>query len=159
MKTVKANEREIAEIVAALKENPLRLRKATSRVTNADLQVRASKTSWSANDILAHLRACADVWGETIERMLTDEMPKVPDIHPRKWITQTDYLELEFHSSFSVYASQREKLLKILMKLPFEDWSRGAMIGGRIHTVFTQARRIAKHEAQHCEQIEELLKK
>jgi hypothetical protein len=33
------------------------------------------------------------------------------------------------------------------------------MIGGRIHTVFTQARRIAKHEAQHCGQIEELLKK
>lgn len=159
MKTVKANEQEIAEIVAALKENPLRLRKATSRVTNADLQVRASKPSWSANDILAHLRACADVWGETIERMLADELPKLPDIHPRKWITQTDYLELEFHSSFSVYASQREKLLKILMKLPFEDWSRGAMIGGRIHTVFTQARRIAKHEAQHCEQIEELLKK
>ena len=159
MKTVKANEQEIAEVLAALKENPLRLRKATSKVKNADLHVRDSKTSWSANDILAHLRACADVWSGTIEQMLTDEMPKLPDIHPRKWITQTDYLKLDFHSSFSAYASQREKLLKILMKLPFEDWSRGAIIGGRIHTVFTQARRIAKHETQHCEQIEELLKK
>ena len=49
--------------------------------------------------------------------------------------------------------------MKILMKLSFEDWSRGAMIEGRIHTVFTQTRRIAKHETQHCEQIEELLNK
>ena len=159
MKTVKANEQEIAEVLAALKENPLRIRKVTSKVKNADLQVRASKTSWSVNDILAHLRACADVWGGTIERMLAEEMPRLPDIHPRKWITQTDYLKLDFHTSFSAYVDQREKLLKILMKLPFEDWSRGAIIGGRIHTVFTQARRIAKHETQHCEQIEELLKK
>lgn len=43
MKTVKANEQEIAEIVTALKENPLRLRKATSKVKNADLHVRDSE--------------------------------------------------------------------------------------------------------------------
>ena len=39
------------------------------------------------------------------------------------------------------------------------DWSRGAMIKDRRHTVFSQARRMALHEVTHCEQIEGLVKR
>jgi hypothetical protein len=38
--------------------------------------------------------------------------------------------------------------------LDFADWSRDAEIKDRPHTVFNQARRLAMHEAAHCEQIE-----
>ena len=44
------------------------------------------------------------------------------------------------------------------MPLPAADSERGAVILGRRHTVFTQARRMAKHEAEHMEQIAGLLK-
>lgn len=86
-------------------------------------------------------------------------MQTLPNMHPRKWIKQTNYLELDFHESFKAYTAQRKDFLKILMKLSFEDWSRGAMIGGRLHTIFSQARRIAKHDTDHCTQIEGMLKK
>ncbi len=142
-----------------MKESSARIEAATSAVNLTDLHARVDNKSWSVNEILAHLRSCADVWGTSIDAMLEQETPTLPNVHPRKWIKQTNYLDLDFHDSFKVYAAQRKKLLKILMKLPFKDWSRGAMIGGRIHTVFSQARRIAKHDTEHCDQIEGLLKK
>jgi hypothetical protein len=36
------------------------------------------------------------------------------------------------------------------------EWSRGAMIRKRRHTIFSQARRMALHEVTHNEQIEAL---
>lgn len=156
---MEANKNEISWILDTLKDAQKRIAAASKGVPTAKLHVHADKKTWSVNDILAHIRSSSDVWGDSIEAMLTQEMPKLPDIHPRKWIKQTNYPELDFHTSFKAYSEQRKTLLKTLMKLSFEDWSRGAMIGGRIHTVFTQARRIAKHDSDHCNQIEGMLKK
>ena len=44
-----------------------------------------------------------------------------------------------------------------LYDLEFADWSRGAMIKDRRHTIFSQAWRMALHEVTHNEQIEALL--
>jgi hypothetical protein len=156
---MQANEKEIASILATMKECPARIEAATKKIPTARLHARPDTKTWSLNDILAHIRSSSDVWGGSIERMLAEEMPRLADVHPRKWIQQTDYLEMDFHQSFKAYAAQRRDLLKILIKLSFDDWSRGAMIGGRIHTVFTQARRIAKHDSDHCNQIEGILRK
>ena len=59
---------------------------------------------------------------------------------------------------WSPSCASRENLLRVLHALPAADLERGAVILGRRHTVFTQARRMAKHEAEHMEQIAGLLK-
>jgi hypothetical protein len=156
---MEANKDEIIWILDTLKETQKRIDTVSKGIPTAKLHAHADKKTWSVNDILAHIRSSSDVWGNSIEAMLTQEMPKLPDIHPRKWMKQTNYPQLDFHVSFKAYTEQRKKLLKTLTKLSFEDWSRGAIIGGRIHTVFTQARRIAKHDSDHCDQIEGLLGK
>jgi DinB family protein len=148
---------EIARYLKLLAETLRRLEKIARDFDEARLQFKPDKNSWSVNDILAHLRACADVWGDSIEAMLAEEYPKVPYRHPRQWIKKTDYLELSFHESFQAFVVQRRKFLKALKPLSLEDWSRAAMIKGREHTVFTQVRRIGLHENVHCEQIESLL--
>jgi hypothetical protein len=156
---MEANKDEVDWILDTLKDAQKRIAAASKGVSLAKLHAHAGKKTWSINDILAHIRSSSDVWGDSIEAMLTKEMPALPNIHPRKWIKQTNYPQLDFHTSFMAYTEQRKKLLKTLTKLSFEDWSRGAIIGGRVHTVFTQARRIAKHDSDHCEQIEGLLRK
>ena len=118
---------------------------------------KASKQDWSVRDILAHLRACSDVWGNSIEAMLADENPVLPDVHPRHWLKQTNYLDLRFRESLQALDSQRAKMLSVLRQLSFEDWTRSAVIGGRKHTVFSQVRRMAKHEAEHISQIAAML--
>ncbi len=154
---MKATLPEIKQYLQLLEETPRRLEKLTKPFAEARLQQRTEKESWSVNDILAHLRACADVWGDSIEKMLAEENPTVPYRHPRQWIKKTDYPELPFYESLKAFTAQRKKLLKVLKRLSFEDWSRAATIKGREHTVFTQVRRMATHENVHCEQIEEML--
>lgn len=149
---------EIEQALKSLAETPHRLATASSGLENAQLQTKPDETSWSANDILAHLRACADVWGKTIQAMLAQETPTLRHVSPRTWIRKTDYLELPFRESFQAFADQRNELLNTLKNLDFAAWSRGAMIKERRHTVFSQARRLAQHEHDHCEQIEALLK-
>ena len=51
---------------------------------------------------------------------------------------------------------QRTNLMRVLRGLGPEAWERGAIIFERRHTVFSQARRMAKHEAEHCEQLDTL---
>jgi uncharacterized damage-inducible protein DinB len=154
---MKATQKGIDKALSLLAETSLRIANTMKGVDDALLQAKDHKKSWSANDILAHLRSCVDVWGKSIDTMLAEDNPTLPDVHPRQWIMGTDYPAVPFRESFQAFADQREKLLITLRKLSFDDWSRGATIGGHKHTVFSQARRMAKHENEHCDQIESLL--
>ena len=154
---MKATLSEIEKYLKALEETPRSIARVINNIDSGHLHDKLEKKSWSVNDILAHLRSCADVWGSSIEAMLAENFPTLPDVHPRKWIKETNYLELPFPESFQAFIDQREKLLRTLKSLSFEDWLRAALIGGRKHTVFTQVRRMAKHEQEHCKQIESLL--
>lgn len=49
------------EILALLEETPERITTATAGLTPAQLRTAPTTGAWSLNDILAHLRACADV--------------------------------------------------------------------------------------------------
>jgi hypothetical protein len=126
------------------------------------LRFRPDVNAWSANDILAHLRACADVWGTSLRAMIAQDHPALRYVSPRTWIRKTDYLDLEFGASLQAFVRQRKELLKLLRALAVNDWSRQATFTattkGREQTVFSYARRIAEHENEHCEQIEALLK-
>lgn len=155
---MKATPAEIRKALAILDETPRRLAAAASRADEARARFKPDPKSWSAVEALSHLRACADVWGGSIESMLAEDEPSLPDIHPRQWIKQTNYPDLAFMESLHAFSRQREKLLRLLNSLTFEQWERVAWIRGRRHTVFTQARRMTKHEAEHCVQVEGLFR-
>ncbi|HEY2980033.1 MAG TPA: DinB family protein, partial [Anaerolineales bacterium] len=116
------------------------------------------RKAWSSAEILAHLRACADLWTHSVYAMLAVDTPRLPDLDERKWARAARYAEVPFGDSLHAFRLQRESLLRVLRALPPDAWERAALILDRKHTVFTQARRMAKHDAEHCGQIEELLK-
>lgn len=130
--------------------------------SDSQLNFKPDRKSWSANDNLAHLRACADVWGNCIVAIIEQDHPTLPDIHPRTWLKKTDYLDQDFYQSLSAFTFQRDELLKRLNELQDEGWIRAATIvnppKSRQQTVFHFVRRMAKHENQHWLQIESLLK-
>jgi uncharacterized damage-inducible protein DinB len=130
----------------------------TEALNDSQLHQRPDEKNWSANEILAHLRACADVWGETIVAMLQDDEPALKDVSPRTWLKKTNYPELPFQESYRDFVDQRRALIQTLSDLTLADWSRGAMIKDRRHTIFSQARRMALHEVTHCQQLETLVK-
>lgn len=155
---MRATASEIEKYLRLLEETTHRIAAASKGIDDMRLQFKHDKKSWSANDILAHLRSCSDLWTHSIYGMLAEHEPAFSDINERKWANVTRYAELPFVESFQAFSLQRENLLRVLKALPFESWERSAIIFGRRHTVFTQARRMAKHENEHCEQIESLLR-
>ena len=149
---------ETEKLLNLLAETPHRIAAVSRELENVRLHFKADEKAWSANDILAHLRACADVWGKSIMTMLIEDQPTFRYVSPRTWIRKTNYPDLEFQASFQAFTQQRAELLKVLKSLTLEDWSRAALIDGREQTVFSYAQRMTQHEHEHCEQIEALLK-
>jgi hypothetical protein len=84
------------QVLALLAENPPRIAALTAGLTPAQLRTAPSRDAWSATEVLAHLRACADVWGDCIRTMLAEDKPTLRAVNPRTWIKRTNYPELEF---------------------------------------------------------------
>lgn len=111
---MKATSAALHEYLTLLGETLHRITSITEHFDEASLQAKPDKGEWSANVILAHLRSCADVWGDQIEKMLLQDSQNLPYRHPRQWINKTSYRELPFHDSFQAFQAQRGKLLEIL---------------------------------------------
>jgi hypothetical protein len=149
----------IEQALDLLAETPKRLATLTARLTPA--QLRASpepeQDEWSANDVLAHLRSCADVWGDAIARVLAQEEPTIRAVSPRTFIRKTDYPEVAFTPSLKAFTEQRTGLLATLQSLPPKAWQRAANVTGagrqlRV-TVLSYTDRLASHERVHLDQV------
>lgn len=51
----------IEQVLDLLTKNPLQIAELTSNLTPTQLQAAPNPGEWSANDVLAHLRSCADM--------------------------------------------------------------------------------------------------
>jgi len=145
------------QVLALLAAAPPRLAALTADLAPAQLRTAPTPDAWSANAVLAHLRACADVWGGCIVAMLAEDRPTLRAVNPRTWIKRTDYLDLDFRPSLHAFATQRADLLALLEPLPPEGWARAATVTGAgkalERTVLSYARWLADHERPHVKQV------
>ena len=100
-------------ILSLLAEAPRHIKVVTARLDPARLHIAPGEGEWSANEILAHRRACAYVWGGSIVTMGREDHPTIR-INPRTWIRDTDYLDRAFRPSLRAYTQQRTELLALL---------------------------------------------
>lgn len=148
---------EIDEILDRLRNASLQMVAIGNNATPEQLRAAPAPDEWSAVDILAHLRACADVWGSCIEQILAEDHPTIRAINPRRWIKQTDYRELEFQPSLEAFIRQRTELMAIVEPLPAEAYARTATITGAgrplERTLRSFAQRLVVHERPHIRQM------
>jgi len=134
-----------------------RIAELTADLSPAQLRAAPGPDDWSANDVLAHLRACADVRGGCIVAILAEGKTTLRAINPRTWIDRTDYLDLDFQPSLRAFTAQRGELLALLEPLPPEGWARLATVTGAgapiQRTVLAYADWLARHERPHLKQI------
>jgi len=147
------------EVMEQLAEHPRRLASITARVPAAQLLAAPSPGEWSANEVLAHIRSCADVWGRCMARMLAEDDPTIRAVSPRSYIDKTDYLDLQFKPSLRAFTQQRTELLAVLAELLPPEWMRTATVTGAgkalVRTVLFYAQWLADHERIHVGQIEQ----
>jgi len=154
---------DIRLIIKLLKQGPLRIEKAIRNIQTERLYVRTEPEPWSVGDILVHLRACSDVWGETIMAMLTKDNPTQPYKSPRAFMKKPKYQDPEFVTALASYTQERQKLVKVLTMLDDAGWARSGTYTGttarhRNQTVWSLTNRVVDHELPHLEKIESLLR-
>jgi hypothetical protein len=147
----------IEQLLTLLAATPPRIAALTAGLAPAQLQVAPAPDQWSANEVLAHLRACADMWGNCIVEIITYDHPTLRTVNPRTWINKTDYREQPFQRSLESFTAQRADLLAILEPLAPEGWDRAATVtgAGKVleRTVMFYAQWLADHERPHVKQI------
>jgi hypothetical protein len=151
----------VEQVLTLLEELPQRIDALTTGLSPAQLRTRPDDDSWSVVDVLAHLRSCADVWGDCIAMILAEDHPTIKAIDPRTWVRRTDYHDLEFQPSFHAFTTQRAALLTTLTTLKPDQWPRTATMTGAgkpiVRTLQSFAARLARHERTHVKQIQRIL--
>jgi hypothetical protein len=112
-----------------------------------------SGKEWSPSQILAHLQACQEIWGYSIYAMLIGDDPELQYFHLRDWVRARRYQQAGYEDLLRSFTQARKDLLRTLQSLKAEDWLKSGRIEGRVHTVYSQARRMAKHELEHADQL------
>jgi DinB superfamily len=157
MRTTSAAESESRAVLNLLSETPKHIARIVRGCSDQQLHRRPEADAWSAQEIVAHLRACAEVWGRSIDRMLAEDHPTIRYVSPRGWIKKTDYLTISFPETLRAFSQHRVVLVGTLSKLRASDWARGATFTattlGREATVLSYAMRIADHEVRHLDQL------
>ena len=145
------------QILAMLAAAPQHIAGVTASLAPAQLHTAPASGEWSANDVLAHLRSGADMWGSCMAAILAQDKPVLRAINPRTWIESTDYPDQEFGPSLHAYTAQRRELLTVLEPLTPQQWSRTATVKGAGKTLTRSvqfyAQWLAKHERPHIKQI------
>jgi uncharacterized damage-inducible protein DinB len=151
----------IEQNLAMLAATPSRIADLTQPLSPVQLLTPPEPGQWSARDVLAHLRACSDMWGKYIVLILNEDRLTFKAVNPTTWIKQTDYLEQEFQPSLQAFTIQRAELLDVLRPLSPEAWSRTATVTGagkpRERTVHTYAQWLANHEQSHMRQFDRIV--
>jgi hypothetical protein len=150
------------QVLTMLAATPPRIAMLTAALPPERLHTSPGEGQWSANDVLAHLRSCADMWGNAIATILAEDKPTFRAMNPVTWLKTTDYPKQEFRSSLRAFATQRRELLETLEYLPPAAWYRSATVTGAgkplERTVIFYAQWLATHERPHIKQIERIVK-
>ena len=143
-----------------LAEVPKRIAGLASGHNEKRLTWRPDAQAWSASDVLAHLRSCAEVRGKWIAAMLDRDHPTVRAISPRSAFRK--YVDRDFASSLKEFAEERAALVKRLRGLDDTGWARGLTFTGASprsteQTLAKCATDLLSHEHVHLEQIRQVL--
>ena len=126
----------------------------------AQLTWRADEKTWSASDLLAHLRSCQEVRGKWIAAMLERDNPTLRAVSPRSAFRK--YVDRDVAVSLEEFTKERTALVKRLRSLDEADWRRtltftGASPRSTIATVTGCAWGLVQHEKVHLQQFRDIL--
>jgi DinB superfamily len=95
----------VEQVLTLLREAPPRIAAMTAGLSEGQLHAPPEPDEWSANEVLAHMRACADVRGGAALRIIAEDAPKIRAVDPRRHMRNTDYVKLDFRTVVAGFRS------------------------------------------------------
>lgn len=147
------------EVVARLAAIPDRIARATAGWDAARLATPPAAGEWSAQAILAHLRAADDILSPRAYMVLVRDNPPLASYDERRWAAIAGYEQANFSAALALYAARRAELVVVLRRIAPDDWARTGIHETRGPvTLLALMRGLADHEEEHAAQLEALAK-
>jgi hypothetical protein len=119
----------VEEIMALLRTTVDRVPDLVAGATAAELAPTPyDAEAWSLAAVMAHLRACNDVLGGAMVRILREDHPSWRARSPRAWQVTSGYHDVGFGPLFDAFAADRAELVGVLDGVPAVDWKRTATV-------------------------------
>ncbi|HXH20744.1 MAG TPA: DinB family protein [Dehalococcoidia bacterium] len=147
-----------AQVLEELAAFPARLRDKVAGLPAESLLRGPGGEEWSAFQTLLHLRDATLVYAIRFRFIVFNNDPFLPDYDEGRWVARSKDSPADVDAILDEIASSRAGLLRVLARLPEEDWMRT----GR-HEVMGPvmlehyARHQVVHEEMHLAQIEAAL--
>lgn len=148
------NEHEVADLLMRLAQTPAQLASIVTAQKQASLVARRAVDDWSADEILAHLRAADDILSYRVYALLVRDNPLLPALDERSWAVIAGYDKMDFFGSLTTFTARRAELVTALQRLPLNAWQRtGVHDANGPFTLWTLVQHLVAHEEEHCQQL------
>lgn len=149
---------EVDAIRAILRSTIARLEELTVDALPQELEPSGYRDDWSIAAVLAHLRACNDVLGGAMLRILREDHPSWVARSPRGWQAKSGYHDLAFGANIEAFAKGRADLLAVLEPLAAEAWDRTATVTVPPNKQYERSVQyygdwLAQHEGTHLKDL------
>ena len=140
-------ERTAAEFAAAIKG-----------VSDAALTRRPDEKSWSAKEVICHVRDAEESFMMRFQAIMEMDEPKFLPIEPDRWAVDRQYQRNDAAEALEAFRARRDESLKFLHGLRPEHWERGGVHAtrGRM-SVKDFVGLIAWHDDNHLDQLRRAL--
>lgn len=99
------------EIFGILRTSVDRISELAIDALPSELEPAGYAEAWSIPAVVAHLRACNDVLGGAMLRIIREDRPAWRAASPRRWQAKSGYHDLAFAPVFDLFAKSRNELL------------------------------------------------
>ncbi len=119
-----------------------------------DLRWRPSEDGWSLKEIAAHLRDCEEHFLQALERITTEDDPRIPALDADALVLERDYRDVGIYETLEQLSEMRQRAVMILWQ---EDWEQTGTHQYRGPVSIAQlAREQSRHDLEHLWQARRL---
>jgi uncharacterized damage-inducible protein DinB len=149
---------EFKKLLDTAEKNPEQVARAVMGLPSKVLQYKPAPHKWSAQEILAHLADTELVYGYRLRQAIAEKEPTFAPIDQDAWAANLGYMEPTPPELIALYSLLRRANLRVLRRLKPADLERAGFHPEhkRKITVAELLEMMAKHGANHLEQIERL---
>jgi uncharacterized damage-inducible protein DinB len=132
---------------------------AIAGVSDADLARRPDAKSWSAKEVVCHIRDTEESFMARFQSILAMDEPRFVPVEPDRWAADRQYLRSDAADALAAFRRRREETLQFLRGLTPEQWDRGGIHAtrGRM-TLKDFVPFMAGHDDNHLDQLRRALK-
>jgi hypothetical protein len=148
-----------AEMLDRLERTPVALATLLRGRSGDRLSRRPAPDSWSATEIVCHLRDAEETFMARLRALLDMDEPPILDVGPGdRWAAERQYARQHAGDAWNAFSRRRDETLEVLRALGSREWQRAGIVRRRARVTIEDVTRVMlHHDENHLHQVRRAL--